>query len=244
VPWLSREIEIMRVVGGALGGLVPQFELLGQPSAAFPWPFVGYRRLAGAGAGENAAPDLSGLAEDLAGVLGRLHRIDPARIPPAPGGWQPGPWGGLRAELTAVAATVRPLLDPGLLAKAEPYLAGRVPEPEQDGPRRFIHNDICPDHIITSTATGRLTGLIDFTDAVAGEPVLDFVGLIGIGGYEFIDAVLDRYDFGRERSFTGKLEWLARTLTLRWLAEAAGATDAPGGDVRKHRSWVARAFAG
>lgn len=234
----------MRVAGDVLGGLVPQFELLGQPSATFPWPFVGYRCLTGAGADENAALDLAGLAEDLAGVLGRLHRIDPSRMPPAPGGWEPGPWGGLRAELTAVATTVRPLLDPGLLAKAEPYLAGRVPEPEQDGPRRFIHNDICPDHIITSTRTGRLTGLIDFTDAVAGEPVLDFVGLIGIGGYEFIDAVLDRYDLGLEGGFTGKLEWLARTLTLRWLAEAAGATDAADGDVRKLRSWVVRAFGG
>lgn len=158
-PWLVREVEIMRAAGDALGALVPRFELLGEPSAVFPWPFVGYRRVAG------------------------------------------------------VAA---------------------------DGPRRFIHNDICPDHLITSPRTGRLTGLIDFTDATAGEPVLDFVGLIGIGGYEFIGQVMDRYDLGLERRFAGKLEWLARTLTLRWLAEAA---DGPEDDIGKIRSWVAQAFA-
>jgi hypothetical protein len=31
-------------------------------------------------------------------------------------------------------------------------------------------------------ASGRLTGLIDFTDAMVGEVVHDFAGLIGIGG--------------------------------------------------------------
>lgn len=241
VPWLVREVGIMRMVGEPLGALVPRFELVGEPSADFPWPFVGYRRMAGVAADENAALDLAGLAEDLAGALGRLHRIDPSRIPPTPGGWEPAPWGDLRAELAAVAGTVRPLLDPALLAQAEPYLAGRVPEPEQDGPRRFIHNDICPDHIITSPGTGRLTGLIDFTDATAGEPVLDFVGLIGIGGYGFIGQVMDGYGLGLERGFTGKLEWLARTLTLRWLAEVA---DAAEDDIGKLRSWVAQAFGG
>ena len=243
VPWLVREIEIMRPVSRALGLLVPQFELVGEPSAIFPWPFVGYRRIVGVAADQNPALDLAGLAGNVAEVLGRLHRIDPAVIPPTPVGWEREPWGQLRAELTAVAGTVRPLLDPGLLAKAEPYLAGRVPEPEQDGPRRFIHNDICPDHIITSTGTGRLTGLIDFTDAMTGEPVLDFVGLIGIGGYEFIGTVLDRYDLGLERGFTGKLEWLARTLTLRWLAEAATDPDAPEDDIRKLQPWVPKPLA-
>jgi aminoglycoside phosphotransferase (APT) family kinase protein len=244
VPWLVREIEIMRVVGDALGGLVPRFELLGEPSAVYPWPFVGYRRVAGVGADQNPALDLPGLAGDVGAVLGRLHRIDPAEIPATPAGWEWAPWGELRAELAAVAGSVRPLLAPGLLGQAEPYLAGRVAEPEQDGARRFIHNDICPDHIITSTRTGRLAGLIDFTDVRAGEPVLDFVGLIGIAGYEFIGQVMDGYDLGLEPGFTGKLEWLARTLTLRWLAEAAGAPDATEADVRKLRSWVVRAFAG
>ena len=244
VPWLVREIEIMRAVSQALGSLVPRFELIGEPSVVFPWPFVGYRRLAGVGADQNAALDLAGLAGDVAGMLGRLHRIDAALIPPTPAGWEWEPWGQLRAELMAVAGVVRPLLEPGVLALAEPYLAGRVVEPERDGPRRFIHNDICPDHIITSTQTGRLAGVIDFTDVMAGEPVLDFVGLIGIGGYEFIGRVMDGYDLGLETGFDRKLEWLARTLTLRWLAEAAGAADAAEADVRKLRSWVDQAFDG
>jgi len=155
-------------------------------------------------------------------------------------GWEHEPWGELRTELTAVADRVRPLLGPALRSRAEPYLAGRVAEPPQDGPRRFIHNDICPDHLIVDPGTGRLVGLIDFTDAMTGEPVLDFVGLIGVGGYRFINQVTDRYDLPLGDGFGAKLEWLSRVLTLTWLADAAA--DEPA-DVAKHLPWVSRAFA-
>jgi Ser/Thr protein kinase RdoA (MazF antagonist) len=94
-------------------------------------------------------------------------------------GWDHEPWAELRTELAAAAGRIGPLLDPDLRSRAEPYLAGLVTEPDQDGRRRFIHNDICPDHLIVDPGTGRLTGLIDFTDAMVGEPVLDFAGPSG-----------------------------------------------------------------
>ena len=133
----------------------------------------------------------------------------------------------------------RPLLPPALLVLAEPYLAGQVPEPIQDGPRRFIHNDICPHHLIVDPGTGRLVGLIDFTDALIGDVVLDFVGLIGIGGYPFIRQVVENYDLVLGERFEVELVWLARTLTLKWLAEAAPNDS---GDIPKHLSWVKYAF--
>lgn len=146
------------------------------------------------------------------------------------------PW--LRREIE-IMGVVGEALGAKLLVAAEPYLAGRVPEPEQDGPRRFIHNDICPDHLITDPRTGRLTGLIDFTDAMVGETVLDFAGLIGIGGYGFIAQVAGGYDLDLGRGFQAKLEWLCRTLTLTWLAEAAAETPE---HIAKLLTWAERAF--
>jgi phosphotransferase family enzyme len=134
---------------------------------------------------------------------------------------------------------VRPLLAPALRDRAAPYLSGTVPPPAPDKPGRLIHNDICPDHLIVDPATGRLTGLIDFTDAVVGPPVLDFVGLIGLGGYAFIGQVAAHYDLPTPAGFGDQLRWLARTLTLRWLAEAAA--DSPA-DIPRHQGWVAAAF--
>lgn len=75
---------------------------------------------------------------------------------------------------------------------------------------------------------------------MAGDPVLDFVGLIGIGGYGFIDRVADRYDLPLGDGFGAKLEWLCRVLTLTWLADAADHDQA---SIGMHRLWVAHAFA-
>ena len=239
VAWLTREIHVTAVVAETLGSMIPVFERIGEACDAFPYPFVGYRRLAGVGADQAAAGDPGLLAADIGALFSTLHRVDPGRVPPTPDGWEHEPWGNLRSELAAVADRARPLLGPTLRSRAEPYLAGRVAEPSQDGPRRFIHNDICPDHLIVDPGAGRLVGLIDFTDAMVGEPVLDFVGLIGVGGYGFINQVADHYDLPLGDGFAAKLQWLSRVLTLTWLAETA-AEDAA--DVAKHLSWVARAF--
>jgi aminoglycoside phosphotransferase (APT) family kinase protein len=240
VPWLEREIQINATAAAALGARVPLFERIGAASAAFPYPFVGYRRLPGVGADQARVADWSRLAADVGALLSELHRADFSAIPPTPAGWERDSWAELREELTAEAGLVRPLLAADLRARAEPYLAGRVPEPAQDGPLRFIHADICPDHLIVDPDTGRLAGLIDFTDAMVGEVVHDFVGLIGIGGYDFIARVAGSYDLPLGERFTTKLEWLTRTLTLTWLAEAAH--DDPA-SIPKLQSWVARAFA-
>jgi aminoglycoside phosphotransferase (APT) family kinase protein len=243
VPWLLREQAILAAVVPVLGPLVPAFELAGQPSAAYDYPFVGYRRLPGVGADQ--VPVAAGLASDLGRVLAALHRVRVGQIPPTPNNWGKEPLSGLRDELASVAHLARPVLeasvlDAALLARAEPYLSGLVTLPAQDGPVRFIHDDICPDHLLVDPVTGRLTGLIDFTDALVGDPVLDFTGLIGVGGYDFIAQVVDAYDLPLGDSFWDRLSWRVRTLTLTWLTQAI--TDDPAA-IPMHLNWVTRALA-
>lgn len=239
VPWLVREIEIISIASEELASSIPRFERVGEPTERFPYPFVFYRKLQGVSADQTPVQNLPGLAKDLGRLLGKLHRIDPLRIPPTPTGWEGHSWELLRTELVAVADVARPRLSTALLIHAEKYLAGQMPAPIQDGPRRFIHNDICPDHLIVDPNTGRLVGLIDFTDALIGDVVLDFVGIIGIGGYPFIRRVVENYDLVLGERFEDELIWLARTLTLKWLAQAA-TNDS--GDIPKHLSWVKYAF--
>jgi aminoglycoside phosphotransferase (APT) family kinase protein len=239
VAWLTREIQVTAVVAQTLGSMIPVFERIGEPCDAFPYPFVGYRRLPGVGADQAHAVNLARLAADIGALLAAVHRVDPCQVPPTPDGWEYEPWGELRRELADVADRARPLLGPGLLSRAEPYLAGQVAEPPQDGPRRFIHNDICPAHLVIDPGTGRLNGLIDFTDAMIGEPALDFAGLIGLGGRRFISRVAASYDLPLGNGFGAKLEWLSRVLTLTWLADAAAHDPAT---IPRQLSWVARAF--
>jgi aminoglycoside phosphotransferase (APT) family kinase protein len=241
VAWLAREITIMGLVADKLAPRVPVFELIGQPSEAFPYPFVGYRLLAGVAADQVPDAARSRLAADIGGLFGVLHRIDPGRVPMTPVGWEREPLDALLADLAGAADCARPLLSPALRARAEPYLAGQVPAPPAGGPLRFIHNDICAEHLIVDPGTGRLAGLIDFTDAMVGDPAHDFAGLITVGGYGFIERVAASYDLPLGDGFRARLEWLSRVCTLAWLADAA---DHDLASVPTQLSWVDRAFGG
>jgi aminoglycoside phosphotransferase (APT) family kinase protein len=239
VPWVQREKVVMAAVSEKLGPLVPHFQWLGEPSHRFPYPFVGYRWLAGVGADQTERTDRSGLARDLGEAFSRLHEIDIGLLPPSPAGWEDEPWSNHGSELAAVAHDVRPLLSDALRHEAEPYLAGSLPPPPRRGPQRFVHNDVCPDHVLVDPGTGRLAGLIDCADAMAGDPVLDFVGLIGIGDRSFVGEVVGHYRLPLGEEFEATLDWLTRVLTLRWLADAV--VDDPS-QIRKNLTWVERAF--
>jgi aminoglycoside phosphotransferase (APT) family kinase protein len=238
LAWFEREIQIMSFVEPHLGDLVPCFQWLGHPTERFPYPFVGYRWLPG-----TRADQLQGekglLAQDLGKTLSQLHSIDTRLVPSTPAAWEATRWSANIGKLSAVAPLVRPLLSDALREQADPYLSGMVPPPVQRGSRRFVHNDICPDHILVDPTTGRLAGLIDFADAMVADPVLDFVGLIGIGDRSFIDEVVAHYTLPLDDGFSTKLEWLSRVLTLRWLADAT--VDDPA-EIPDHVAWVARSF--
>jgi aminoglycoside phosphotransferase (APT) family kinase protein len=239
VPWLEREIKIMSLVEATAPGQVPHFERVGQPSEQFPHPFVAYRWLPGVAANRVERLDLASLAADLGGVLTRIHQIDTTGLPPTLAGWEEEPWSTNADKLKAVADVLERRLRPDLVHLAGPYLRERMPAPPNRGPRRFVHNDICADHVLIDPRTGRLSGLIDFADAMAGDPVLDFVGLITVGDRPFVAEVLRHYSLPLGETFQVKFDWLARVLTLRWLADAL--TDDPG-DVDQQLTWVERAF--
>ncbi len=219
VAWQRREIVVVRLVGQALGSIVPSFAYVGRPSERFAYPFVGYPKLPGIPAGRPGVP-LGPFAADMASALAALHAIDSSLIPPTPAAEESAVAGGHRLDLSSCADQVRRQLRPDLVAVAEPYLTGQAPCPSFDGPGRLAHNDICAEHVLGDPGTGRLHGLIDWTDAMVTDPAVDFVGLITIGGWPFIGDVLNRYPHRLDSSFDARLQWMVRTLALRWLGDA------------------------
>ncbi len=237
VQWLIREVAVSKIVAAALGDLVPRLELRGAPSARYPYPFAGYRRLPGVAVDRRVGRS-DGLAGEVGHALARLHRIDVGHLPAAPSAASTD-WASLQASLRDRAPRATELLGDELRARAGPYLLGLEACPERYGPRCVIHNDICPDHLLVDPNDGRLCGLIDLGDATVGDPVVDFVGLIGVGGFGFIASVLDAYDLPLGVGFAQALTWRCRTLTLSWLIDAA---DADPVHVPKHLGWVTYAF--
>jgi aminoglycoside phosphotransferase (APT) family kinase protein len=111
--------------------------------------------------------------------------------------------------------------------------------PAFEGLLRFIHHDLSPEHLLVDPTTGRLTGILDWTDAILGDPVRDFVTLVTWRGWEFTEDVLRSYSHSVDRAFRERLDFMARLLSLMWLAYAHEQRS----EVAKHIEWVRNAYA-
>lgn len=162
----------------------------GRPGEGYPWPWSVYRWLDGeppgrAGASGEAGEvgdvgDAGGLAEDLAGFVGALHRIDPADGPPAYrsealatrdtstraaieelAGREYGFGYGHSASPAASVAVATAVWDAALRA------------PGWDGPAVWIHAGLQPGNLLT--VRGRLSAVIDFGCLGVGDPAVDLI---------------------------------------------------------------------
>jgi aminoglycoside phosphotransferase (APT) family kinase protein len=245
---LGMEQRLQDVLGSVLppSVAVPNFELAGEPSAAFPYRFSGYRFIRGVPA-DAVAPGLRSVtARSIGRALGSIHGV---------------------AESDARAAGVRemPVDDPGrqrwrdhpLVAKGS--LRGIDPVVERaldwvrdndsrqpaafPGPLRLIHDDLAPEHLLVDPKTGELVGILDWSDAVLGDPACDFTPLIAWHGWSFADEALRSYPHRIDEGFRERVGFLARMISVLWLAEACEWTPDAADDIARHVRWVHNAFA-
>jgi aminoglycoside phosphotransferase (APT) family kinase protein len=237
------ECAVQRLVGPVLGPTVaiPQIELVAETTSAFPYKFSGYRLIAGVAADSAAPHMMPTLARDIGAVLGTIHSI-PENTARAAGVVEMGvddfgrkQW--MKRRLT-IASEVR-ALDPVLDQAIDWARQVSLPLPRFEGPHRFVHNDLSPDHLIVDATTGRLVGIIDWTDAALGDQARDFVALAAWQGWQFVDDVLRSYPHSVDHEFRERISVVARLLSVIWLAEA----HEQGADVAKHVAWVHNAFA-
>lgn len=116
------------------------------------------------------------LALDLAGVLGRLHRLLPTEL-------------GLGDLATSTPHVPRLLRRWGgqidrarprerdLLQRARDALEAAAPPP---GPSRLVHGDFRLDNVVVDVATGRVVGVLDWELATLGEPLTDLGTLLAV----------------------------------------------------------------
>lgn len=172
VQLLEIEARVLPVIADHLPLPIPRPEYVGEPTEAYPWPFIGYRMLRGRTV-DRAALSIeqrAELAEPVGEFLAALHQIDPElsrapddeidctdtrrRLPM------------VRAYLEQVEATGQ-LEDLGAF---EPILAlahDSLP------PRRvLVHADVYARHVLVDDR-GRACGVIDWGDVHLGHPGLD-----------------------------------------------------------------------
>lgn len=82
----------------------------------------------------------------------------------------------------------------------------------------FSHNDLGIEHVLVEPRTGRVTGVIDWSDAAVTDPATDFGRLARDLGPASLDAALAAYGAGDDVALRERAWFYARCLLLEDLA--------------------------
>jgi aminoglycoside phosphotransferase (APT) family kinase protein len=220
---------------------VPKVELMGEPSEAFPYKFAGHRIISGVSADEVRPPLGATLASEVGAVLEAIHSI-PVKAARAAGIVEmdidePGrkDWLKRGVEHASQLRGLEPSIDPGLEWLAGMSLTSR----RYEGPLCFIHTALSPGNLILDPQTGRLAGILGWTDTMLGDAARDFADLVMWRGWEFTEEVLRSYRRPIDEGFRDRIAFLARLISTVVLTEA----HVHGMDVAVYINGVRNAFA-
>ena len=224
---LEREVALLAELGPLLPLAVPNIKLIGEASDAHPYPFVGYRTIAGA-SGEIARPPREKwppVAAQFGEFLSALHAFPVERaqalgVPEASNEafgaeYRTRDAAELLGRVRALAPTIRQELPELIDERTEPYLSGRVTLPltSQLAPV-LCHADLKGEHIIISEQADAVLGVIDWADCTVTDPLLDFTGLTIWLGETFVRQVLAHYTRPVDEHFVERVCFYSRCFSL------------------------------
>ena len=182
-------------------------------------------RIPGVAAVDAERLDTAALAGDLATFLSALHGVAPevAAEVVRP---DPDPAEAWLEQLGEEYAEVAGDVDADLRAPVEAFLATSPPPPARD--LVFCHNDVRDDHVMVDPGTGGVTGIVDWGDAVLGDPALDLATVLTDFGPWVLARVLAGYRHPREAGLRDRIRWVARRRMVEDLAWRVRTEDARG----------------
>ncbi len=139
----------------------------GRPGAEFPFPWSVYRWLEGANPDVDRLADPDRLATDLAGFVTAMRGVEPADAPAAGRGV---PLSTRDDPTRDAIGRLDGMIDTAAVTAVWEQ-ARRLPE--RTGRPVWFHGDLSPGNVLLSG--GRLTGVIDFACAGAGDPTVDLI---------------------------------------------------------------------
>ena len=230
---MAREAELLPLLARHLEVRLPVPEWMGEPSAQFPFGFCGYRLVPGRAWDWTERPKkpLIAFEDSLVGLLNGLHGLAPAarallagagRMPPED--VSPLDW---RLELVRVRGLLEANLESAVFARALPLIDGSLtPPPAFAGAPVLLHYDLAEPHLLLDDDRGNILGVIDWSDAGFGDPVMDFIEPVIWLGPDFLERVLARYVHPVDAGFRARVRHGASVIALLNLAYAVEQGDA------------------
>ena len=232
---LAVEARLTTWIAPRLPLAIPSYRYFGRPRAAFPRSFAGYEKLAGTPAllVDQLDPiDLAAAGRRMGDFLGSLHGLDDADVAAAAAlGVPPDDDPTLEAWSTAALADLRFCFERGHVdapsaTEWERFLAS--PPSTTSAARRLVHGDLAAEHVLLDEQ-GVPRAVIDWSDAVVGDPALNLAGLIHWGGQPMLSAALETYTGAADQDTLGR---------ARWFAACRAVADIAFGETQQRRAYV------
>ncbi len=161
--------------------------------------------------------DLDEAADTVAAFVSRLHVVP---IEEASRVVEPDtPLLGWFQETVRDFDAAAPLIDPADRAQIEAFLA----EPLPTSPARltFCHNDLRDEHVLVDGDSQRISGVIDWSDAVLGDPARDLALPSLDFGPQFARRVLSGYTGPDDSGLAERVRWFTRHAGVEGVAYRA-----------------------
>lgn len=214
-----KELALLDDIAGDLPLAVPTYEFRGRPSDAFPYHFSGHVKLPGepGGGADLSVSGWARVAEQLGELLDCLHRLGQRRAAAldTSGPEEDGRIAQIRRWALGNVRKLCGRVAPSLLDRCREFFAdeSRLPG-EYDGPARLVHADFLAEHILIGRQDGRVTGVIDWSDAAVGDPAGDLAGLWVWRGDAFVAAAVDRYHLPMDRGIWDRMRYHGMWIAL------------------------------
>jgi len=170
---LDEEWDWLPKLAPQLSLRVPEPVAKGHPGSGYPFSWAIYRWIDGQPYADEVVGDEHQAARELAQFVAELRRIDPAGAPRA----GRKPLRQLDAGTRAAIASARAVIDSDAATAA---WSQALEAPAWTGTPVWIHADLLRPNLLT--AGGRLSAVIDFGSAGAGDPAADVIAAWSVFG--------------------------------------------------------------
>jgi aminoglycoside phosphotransferase (APT) family kinase protein len=163
---LIKELDWLPKLAPLLSLRIPEPVERGHPGSGYSFPWAIYRWIDGQPYRDALVHDERQAAADLAQFVAELRQVDPAG---APGGGRK-PLRELDAATRAAIGSSRNVIDGDAATAA---WEKSLEAPPWDGMQVWIHSDLLRPNLLVND--GRLSAVIDFGSAGAGDPAVDVI---------------------------------------------------------------------